>query len=111
MYGTDYADHDLVCALHDGNPWPLNSFSAEFRRFRDKCGLAIRYHDLRHGHATSLMRAGIHTKIVSERLGHGSVGITLHLYSHVLPDMQDEAVQRIDAALERAFEAQPKPAN
>ena len=111
MFGADYAATDLVCALPDGSPWPPNTFSAEFRRFRDKCGLKIRYHDLRHGHATALMRAGIHPKVVSERLGHSTVGITLDLYSHVMPDMQDEAAQRIDAALQRAFEEQGKRAN
>ena len=61
--------------------------------------LACRFHDLRHTHATELMRAGIHVKVVSERLGHSSVRVTLDRYSHVLPDMQDEAASAADALL------------
>ena len=102
-FGADYQDNDLVCPLPDGSPWPPDSFSDQFRRFRDKCGLKIRYHDLRHSHATQLMEQGIHPKIVSERLGHSSVGITLDLYSHVMPGMQEEAAQRLDAVLRGAI--------
>jgi integrase len=49
-------------------------------------------------HATILLRAGVHPKVVSERLGHSTVGITLDVYSHVLPDMQEQAAQAIDEA-------------
>jgi integrase len=65
----------------------------------------IRFHDLRHSHATHLLRAGVHPKVVSERLGHSRVGITLDTYSHVLPGMQEDAVQRIDAVLSKAIAA------
>ena len=41
LFGEDYQDNDLVCPLPDGSPWPPDSFSAQFRRFRDKCGLEI----------------------------------------------------------------------
>jgi integrase len=54
---------------------------------------------LRHTHATELMRAGIHVKVVSERLGHSSVRVTLDRYSHVMPDMQDEAAAVTDNLL------------
>jgi integrase len=63
----------------------------------------IRLHDLRHSHATHLLAAGVHPKIAQERLGHSSVGITLDLYSHVLPGMQGEAVAKVDAALQAAL--------
>ncbi len=53
LFGENYQDNDLVCPLPDGSPWPPDSFSDQFRRFRDKCGLKIRYHDLRHSHAHS----------------------------------------------------------
>jgi len=62
-------------------------------------GLDIRFHDLRHTHATLLLRQDIYVKVVSERLGHSSVGITLDTYSHVLPDMQEEATAKLEAAL------------
>jgi integrase len=59
----------------------------------------IRFHDLRHAHATHLLMAGVHPKIASERLGHSKVGITLDLYSHVMPGMQEDAAAKVDAAL------------
>ncbi len=51
----------------------------------------IRLHDLRHTYATLALKAGVHPKIVSERLGHATVGITLDLYSHVTPAIAREA--------------------
>ena len=56
---------------------------------------AIRLHDLRHTHATLALRAGIHPKAVSERLGHATVAITLDTYSHAIPAMQEEAAAKI----------------
>jgi len=52
-------------------------------------------HDLRRTHATLALRAGIHPKVVSERLGHATVSITLDTYSHAIPAMQEEAAQLI----------------
>jgi len=59
----------------------------------------IRFHDLRHAHATHLLASGVHPKVASERLGHSKVGITLDLYSHVLPNMQADAAAIVDDAL------------
>lgn len=56
-------------------------------------------YDLRHTHATLLLLAGVHLKVVSERLGHATVTITLDVYSHVLPNMQQEAAERLDAMI------------
>ena len=64
----------------------------------------IRLHDLRHSHATHLLAAGVHPKIAQERLGHSNIGITLDLYSHVLPGMQQDAVARVDAVLQAAID-------
>ena len=61
--------------------------------------------DLRHTHATQLLKAGVHPKVVSERLGHASIGITLDTYSHVMPGMQEEAAEKIDAGLRAALGA------
>jgi integrase len=58
-----------------------------------------RFHDLRHAHATVLLQHGVHPKIVSERLGHAGVTITLDTYSHVLPNLQAEAVALLDTLL------------
>lgn len=57
----------------------------------------IRFHDLRHTHATLALQAGVHPKIVSERLGHGDVGLTLNVYSHAIPALQEEAAARVAA--------------
>jgi integrase len=61
----------------------------------------LRFHDLRHTAATLLLKAGVHPKIVSERLGHATVAITLDTYSHVMPDMQREAASAVDVILAR----------
>jgi len=63
----------------------------------------VRFHDLRHTHATQLLQAGVHPKVVQERLGHASIGITLDTYSHVMPGMQEEAAKKIDAGLRAAL--------
>ncbi|MBA2410751.1 MAG: tyrosine-type recombinase/integrase [Gammaproteobacteria bacterium] len=54
---------------------------------------------MRHSHATQLLRQGIHPKVVSERLGHATIAITLDTYSHVLPGIQEEAALTLDATL------------
>ena len=66
----------------------------------------VRFHDLRHTHATQFLKQGVHPKIVSERLGHSNIGITLDTYSHVLPGMQDDAVSIFNASLTELL-AQP----
>jgi len=63
----------------------------------------MRFHDLRHTHATQPLKAGVHPKIVCERLGHASIGITLDTCSHVMPGMQEEAAEKIDAGLRAAL--------
>jgi integrase len=57
----------------------------------------IRLHDLRHTHATLALQAGIHPKVVSERLGHANISITLDVYSHAIPAMEEEAAAKIAA--------------
>ena len=65
-----------------------------------KAGLPhMRFHDLRHPHTTLMLIAGIHPKIVSERLGHSKVSITLDIYSHILPGLQEAAVESFDRML------------
>ena len=60
---------------------------------------AITLHDLRHTSASLALAAGVHPKVVSERLGHANISITLDLYSHVIEDMQSEAAEQIGALL------------
>ena len=56
----------------------------------------MRFHDLRHSAATILLAAGVHPKVVQERMGHGSIVMTMNIYSHVLPSMQEGAADKID---------------
>jgi len=99
-FGPDYCDLDLVCSLHDGRP-VCNNVVRDFQAILKKAGLPkVRFHDLRHTHATLLLTQGIHPKVVSERLGHSNISITLDVYSHVLPDMQREAASKIDVILQ-----------
>ena len=106
LFGADYQDQGLVFARPDGSIWKPESFTEEYFRFARKIGVKVRFHDLRHSHASQLLRAGVPVKVVSERLGHSAVGITLDTYSHMLPGMQEEAAQKIDAAFEKVMEEQ-----
>lgn len=59
----------------------------------------IRLHSLRHTHATLSLQAGVHVKIVSERLGHSSVVITLDTYAHAIPGLQRDAAEKVAALI------------
>src|SRR5262249_46730427 len=94
-----------VVAQADGSPLRPNSLTHGFADFLAERGLKrVRLHDLRHSHATHMLAAGVHPKVASERLGHSKVGITLDLYSHVLPGMQAEAAAAVDHALQAALQ-------
>jgi integrase len=102
--GIRLADETFVCAREDGLPLQPDSFTHDWDRKIATTGLPrIRFHDLRHTHATLLLASGVHPKIASERLGHSKVGITLDLYSHVLPNMQADAAALVDGALRAAL--------
>ena len=78
-----------------GGAWWPSNFDRIWRRLKTKQKLEIRFHDLRHTHATLLLRQGIHPKVVPERLGHATVSITLDTYSHAIPAMQEAAAALI----------------
>lgn len=75
-------------------PYSDQQVRYDFRRYAPA---GMRFHDLRHSHASHLMGRGIPAKVVSERLGHSGIGITLDLYSHVLPGMERQAAEAADA--------------
>jgi integrase len=86
----------FVFCDNQGQPINPERFGDRFRSNVRRVGVPrVRLHDLRHMHATHALQAGIHPKIVSERLGHSSIGITLEIYSHALPNMQAEAAETI----------------
>jgi integrase len=95
----------FMVAQADGNPYDPDSISKEWRLRIIKSGLPrIRFHDLRHTHASHMLASGVHPKIASERLGHSRVGITLDLYSHVTEGLQDDAVALVDDAMTKALQ-------
>jgi len=107
LLGKPLADSDLVFCRPDGKPLDPGVVSHAFAKVLKKAGLPhIRFHDLRHTHASLLLKAGIHPKIVSERLGHANIGITLDTYSHVLPGLQERAAERFDEVLESKMVAE-----
>lgn len=99
--GAAWEDNDLVFPNEVGRPVDAgNVVGRSFLPLLRRAGLPpMRFHDLRHSAATLLLGQGVHPKIVSEMLGHSTVGITLDLYSHVTPTMQRQATEAMDAAL------------
>ena len=103
--GAAWQDNDLIFPDPTGRPWKPDSFSAGFILLRDKCGVSVRFHDLRHSAASQLLKAGVPVVTVSERLGHSSPSVTNKTYSHVLPGMQAEATR----VVEEAYSARMRP--
>lgn len=118
-----YNKLDFVVCMNDGKPYNPSYVGGNYRRLlsgstkktKRKDGSikvtkiksiseelnipVIRFHDLRHTHATLMLKANIHPKIVSERLGHSDIKMTLGTYSHVLPDMQEQAIKDLNSKL------------
>jgi integrase len=87
-----WTDTNLIFTRKDGEALHPEVVSRFFRRTIKRAALpTIRLHDLRHTHAILALRADIHPKVVSERLGHATVAITLDTYSHAIPALQEEA--------------------
>jgi integrase len=94
--GDGWPDHNLVFTHADGRLLHPERFSREFTRRIKRYDLpVIRLHDLRHTWATLALKAGIHPKVVQERLGHASINVTLDTYSHVTAGMQRNAAETI----------------
>jgi integrase len=95
----------LVCGQADGKPLQPRSLTHEFTRLvaRLRDLPKVRFHDLRHSHATQLLLAGVHPKVAQERLGHSTITTTLDLYSHVTETMQTDAAARVDAIFRDAL--------
>ena len=108
--GPGYEDRDLVFASTVGRAVYDSTVRRAFYGIVRDAGLDhLRIHDLRHTAATLMLRAGVNPKVVSERLGHATVSITLDTYSHVLPDLQREAAAALDAILVGNRSANSRP--
>ncbi len=89
---------EIVFTNEHGEPLHPARCTCLFVRAMKKAGVPkIRLHDLRHTHASLALSAGVHPKVVSERLGHANIGITLDTYSHCLPALSEEAACRVAA--------------
>ena len=99
---TQLTTDDLVFAREgrDRSCMLPSSVSQAWRQLARRTGYPkIRFHDLRHTHASLMLRQGTHPKIVSERPGHANIGITLDTYSHVLPGLQEAAAASFEEGL------------
>lgn len=95
-WGPAYRDDDLVICREDGTPLNPDRLVDAFERHKKAAGLPrIRFHDLRHTHATLALAAGVHPKVVSERLGHASIAITMDTYSHAIPTLDEDAARMV----------------
>jgi integrase len=102
-WGANYRDHDLVFALPSGAPHDPDTVSDQFERLIGRAGAKrIRFHDLRHTHATLLLEAHVDITVVSRRLGHANVQITADRYAHVTERLQQDAAERLSAYVDRA---------
>lgn len=98
LLGKDYQDHDLVVCTSFGGPATSRSVAKVWEKFIKTYEVRkITFHDLRHTHVSMLIKQKVHIKIISERLGHASVSITMDLYGHLLPNMQEDAAESIDS--------------
>jgi integrase len=102
-----WQENDLVFPSTMGTPQDPRNVLAAFKGILVQAGLPdIRFHDLRHTAASLMLQQGIHPKVVQERLGHSKINITLDIYSHVLPSLQNEAAAKMDSLIGGAS---PKP--
>ena len=108
LFGPDYKrDFGLVIALPAGSPGSPHTFSGAYSDFAQRIGVkGIRFHDLRHSHASQMLRNGVPVKTVQERLGHANASITLNTYAHIMRGADEQAVEVLEQRLRSAIEKQ-----
>ncbi len=110
--GGSWQEHDYVfCTSIGTHLHPSKDVLDQLKALLKKAGLPdIRFHDLRHSAATLLLSEGVHPKVVQELLGHSNISMTLDVYSHVLPNMQQDAISRLNTTLARYQESRVEDA-
>jgi integrase len=100
--GPAWREHDYVfCTTVGTHLNPTRDVLDQLKTLLQKAGLPdLRFHDLRHSAATMLLSMGVHPKVVQELLGHSQISMTMDVYSHVLPTMQQDAMNRLNEALQ-----------
>ncbi|MBU2535419.1 MAG: site-specific integrase [Chloroflexi bacterium] len=97
LAGKPLQETNLVFSQPDGKPLRPNTITRAWQSAAKKASVKpIRFHDARHSHASMLLKGGVHPKVVQERLGHSSIEMTLDIYSHVVPGIQEAAARRFD---------------
>ncbi len=96
--GVNWQDFDLIFPSQVGTPLTMGRITRVFQRIKKDVGIIkpLRLYDLRHSTATLLLQANVNPKVVSERLGHSTITLTLDVYSHVLPTMQEQATEHLE---------------
>lgn len=95
-----YHESYFFCIHPDGSPLLPDNVSKVFKKYARKLGFPdATFHSLRHSHASWLLRNNVHPKVVSERLGHASVNITLDIYSHLIPNLQEQIIKGLDSKI------------
>jgi integrase len=95
--GVEWQDHDLVFSNTHGGFLQPDRLREMLQKLLKEAGLPyMRFHDLRHSAATILLSMGVHPKVVQELLGHSAISMTMDTYSHVLPSMHQEAMEKMD---------------
>ena len=95
--GSMLQSDDLIFSQWDGSPLRPDTITRAWSHLAKSLGIsAYRLHDARHTHASLLLKQGAHPKVVQERLGHSTISVTLDIYSHVVPGLQESAVQKFD---------------
>ena len=98
--GPVWQDEGFAFTRPDGRPIDPDAPTHDFTAIVRSANLPhLTLQGLRHAHATLMLTAGIHPKVVSERLGHSNIAITMDIYSHVLPGLQEAAAQALDELL------------
>lgn len=97
LFGNLYQDNNMVCCYKDGHLYNPKRFSTKFRELLEHNNFPIiRLHDLRHSHASLLVKLGVQPKEISQRLGHSNIGITMDLYSHLYEETDREVANMFD---------------
>ena len=101
--GPAWQDNDLVFAAAVGGPIDPDEITHAFYNAVRRLGLPhVRFHDLRHTHASLLLAQNVHPKVVQERLGHSTIAITLDTYSHSIPGLQGAAAKAFEGIMAAA---------
>ena len=109
LLGKAYQKNNLVFCKADGTKIDPREFTKHFQRLLEEAELPrVRLHDLRHTHASLLLARGVHPKVVQERLGHSSITMTLDLYSHMTPGLDEAAAATLNGLLKKNKEEEAK---